>query len=149
MLHGCIWHTKVRLHHRHCNTRLPRGGTTLVMSYTSTHDPDCQVNWHSNASKMISGHQKLPVCWVHSGWGVFSTMLKLSIRSRLIAAVHLALNSHINAVWKSQNCSARDGVGPPLEATMQLRLGNQTHVWLETEIINLYHYYTAVHNNVQ
>ena len=47
---------------------------------------------HSNA---ISGHQKLPACWVHSGWGVFSTMLKLFIRLTSITAVHLALNSHI------------------------------------------------------
>ena len=47
---------------------------------------------HSNASTAISGHQKLPACWLHS--------LKLSIRSRSITAIHLALNSHI---LKSQN----------------------------------------------
>ena len=32
---------------------------------------------HSIASRAISGHQKLPVCWTHSGWGVFSAILKL------------------------------------------------------------------------
>ena len=69
---------------------------TLIVKLIANH-------LHPNASTAISGHQKLPACWVHSGCGVFSTMLKLSIRSRLITAVHLALNSHINAVWKSQN----------------------------------------------
>ena len=44
---------------------------------------------------------ELLVCWVHLSWGVFSTVLKLSIRSRSITAVHLALNSHMNAIWRS------------------------------------------------
>ena len=43
---------------------------------------------------------------VHSGWGggrgYFSTILKLPIRSRSITAVHLALNSHINTIWRLQ-----------------------------------------------
>ena len=56
---------------------------------------------HSIASRTISEHQKLLACWVHSGWGVFSTVLKLCIRLRSITAVHLALNSHMNAIWKS------------------------------------------------
>ena len=38
-------------------------------------DPDCEVNFYSlphfiYASTAIAGHQKLPVCWAHSGWGV-------------------------------------------------------------------------------
>ena len=36
------------------------------------------------------------------GLGVFSTILKLSIRLRSFAAIHLALNSHLNVVWRSQ-----------------------------------------------
>ena len=36
------------------------------------------------------------------GEGVFSTMLKQYIRSKYITAVHLALNSQINAVRKSE-----------------------------------------------
>ena len=67
----------------------PRGVQTPVMSYTC-------------ASRMIFGHQKLLTGWVHSGWGVFSTKLKLSIRSRSITAVHLALKSHMNAIRRSQ-----------------------------------------------
>ena len=60
---------------------------------------------HSIASRTIFGYQKLLACWVHLGWGgggVLSTTLKLSIRSRSIVAVHLALNSHINTVWRSK-----------------------------------------------
>ena len=45
---------------------------------------------HSIASRTISGHQELLAYWVHSGWGVFSTILKLSIGSRSITAIHLA-----------------------------------------------------------
>ena len=56
---------------------------------------------HSIASRTISGHQKLLVFWVHSRWRVLSAILKLSIRSRLITVVYLALNSYINAVWRS------------------------------------------------
>ena len=73
-----------------------------MMSYTSTCVKLIANLLHSIASRTISGHQKLLACWVHSGLGVFSTILKLSIRSRLITAVHLALSSHINAVWRSQ-----------------------------------------------
>ena len=40
-----------------------------MMAYTSTCDPDCQVILDSIDSRMISGHQKLLACWVHSGWG--------------------------------------------------------------------------------
>ena len=38
------------------------------------------------------------------GWGGggFSTILKLSIRSRLITAIHLAFKSHMDATWRSQ-----------------------------------------------
>ena len=84
----CTWTSKLR------------GGPTLVLSYTSTRDKLIANLLHSFASRTISGHQKLLACWVHSGWGVFSTILKLSIRLRSITAVHLALYSHINVVWR-------------------------------------------------
>ena len=59
-----------------------------VHECVSTRDPDCQLNckppvFHSIASRTISGHRKLLACWVHSVGGVFSAILKLSIRSRL------------------------------------------------------------------
>ena len=83
-----------------------------MMSYASTRDSDCQVIvancLHSIASRTISRHQKHLACWVHLGWegggggAVFATILKLSIRLRSITFIHLALNSHINAVWRSQ-----------------------------------------------
>ena len=57
------------------------------------------ANLHSIASRMIFGHRKLLMWWVG---GVFSTTLKLSIRSRSITAIHLALTSNMNAVRKSQ-----------------------------------------------
>ena len=72
---------------------------------------------HSIASRTISGQQKLLACWDHSGWGVFSTILKLSIRSKLITAVHLALNSHINAVWRSQRHAVLLLTGETLSAS--------------------------------
>ena len=56
---------------------------------------------HSTASRTISEHQKLLACWIHLGWGIFSTVLKLSIRSRSITAIHLALNCHMNAIRRS------------------------------------------------
>ena len=73
------------------------------MSYTSTRDLDCQLtSCISLLRGLIFGHQKLLTRWVHSGWGVFLTILKLCIRSRLITAIHLALQGHMNAVWRSQ-----------------------------------------------
>ena len=84
---------------------LHRGSPTLVMSY---HQHVILIVklianlLHSIASRTISEHQKLLACWVHSGWGAFSTILKLSIRSRSITAVYLALNSHLYAIWRSQ-----------------------------------------------
>ena len=57
---------------------------------------------HSFASWRIFEQQKLLTWRVHSGWGVFSTLLKLSIRLRSITAIHLALKSHMNVVWWSK-----------------------------------------------
>ena len=57
---------------------------------------------HSIVSTAISRHQKLLACWVHSVSGVFSAMLKQTIRLKLITSVRLALNSHMFAVWRSQ-----------------------------------------------
>ena len=39
----------------------------------STLDPGCHVKLIANLlhSSASTGHQNLPVCWVHSGWEVF------------------------------------------------------------------------------
>ena len=46
-----------------------RGGLTLVMSYASTCDIDCQNLLHSIGSRMISGHQKHLACWIFTRVG--------------------------------------------------------------------------------
>ena len=65
---------------------------------TTTHGKLIANLLHSIASITISWHWKLLECWVHSGWGVFSTILKLSIRLKSITTIHLARNPHL------QNC---------------------------------------------
>ena len=90
----------------------------LVMSYTSTCDPDCQLTCihcfnndfgQSEASNMMG----------YSGWEVFSTILKLSSRSKSITAVHLALKGHINAVWRSQRHAMLLLTGETLSASQK------------------------------
>ena len=73
----------------------------------------------SIASRTISGHQKLLVCWVHSSWEVFSAILKLSVRARSITTVHLARNSHMNAVWRSHKHAMLLLTGETLSASQK------------------------------
>ena len=97
-----------------------RGGPTLSDLIYINMWSWLSANQHSFVSWRIFGHQKLLTWWVHYGWGVFSTILELSIRSRSITAVHLALKSHMNAVWRSKRHAMLLLTGVTLSASRNL-----------------------------
>ena len=81
-----------------------RGGPTVEMSHVILTVKLIYNLLHSNLQQRFLSVRSIQhdgFTWA-GGEGVFSTMLKQYIRSKYITAVHLALNSQINAVRKSE-----------------------------------------------